>query len=51
MKGVLLLSEWGFEVVVEIPIGEIGRQSPIEKHGKLFFFLQKVVEDILKKTR
>ena len=43
----LLLSEWGFEVVVEIPIGENGEQSPIEKDDNLFF-LQKVVEDTLK---
>ena len=29
-KGVLLLSEWEFEVVDEIHIGESGGQSPIE---------------------
>ena len=39
-KGVLLLSEWGFQVVVEIPIGESGTQSPIKEGGNLFF-LQK----------
>ena len=33
-NGVLLLLEWGFEVVVEIPIGESGGRSPIEKDGK-----------------
>ena len=36
-KGVLLLPESGFEVVVEIPIGESGGQFPIEKDGSLFF--------------
>ena len=37
MKGVLLHSELGFEEVVEIPFGESGGQSPIERDGKLFF--------------
>ena len=46
----LLLSEWGLEIVVEIPIGESGGQSPIEKDGNLFF-LQKVVKDIFKNIR
>ena len=31
MKGVLLLSECGFVEVVEIPIGESGELSPMEK--------------------
>ena len=37
-KAVLLLFVWEFELVVEIPIGESGGQSPLEKNGILFFF-------------
>ena len=37
-EGVLLLSEWGFEAVVEIPIDESGEQSPILRVGNIFFF-------------
>ena len=37
-NGVLLLPKWGFGVVVEMPFGENGGRSPIEKDGNLFFF-------------
>ena len=40
LKGVLLLSEWGFEEVFEIPIGEKGEQFQIEKDGKSIFFAE-----------
>ena len=36
-KGMLLLSEWQFEVAVVIPIGESSGQALIKKDDNLFF--------------